>query len=176
MPRMLLKSSWRQAKSEHYCGSVLGLCIPTTSGRIARVAGSAVMVQPQRWCTGAHCDPLRSPLLPCQATGYRVEVATLRRLEFENDAFAYGDKLIKKWCVCGRVVVFARNGQCGVAALQLLLARATRRSWRQSLCLVHLASAAVTLLLAPSADCQPPAMPANAGMALTRTRRACCWW
>lgn len=30
-------------------------------------------------------------------TGYRVEVATLRRLEFENDAFAFGDKLIERW-------------------------------------------------------------------------------
>lgn len=32
-----------------------------------------------------------------QQTGYRLEVATLRRLEFENDAFVFGDKLIKKW-------------------------------------------------------------------------------
>ena len=30
-------------------------------------------------------------------TGYRVEVATVRKLEFENDAFAFGDKLISKW-------------------------------------------------------------------------------
>lgn len=30
-------------------------------------------------------------------TGYRLEVATLRRLEFESDAFAFGDKLVKKW-------------------------------------------------------------------------------
>lgn len=30
-------------------------------------------------------------------TGYRIEVATLRRLEFENDAFAFGDKLIERW-------------------------------------------------------------------------------
>ncbi len=30
-------------------------------------------------------------------TGYRLEVATLRKLEFESDAFAFGDKLIGKW-------------------------------------------------------------------------------
>ena len=30
-------------------------------------------------------------------TGYRVEVITLRKLEFENDPFAFGDKLIEKW-------------------------------------------------------------------------------
>lgn len=30
-------------------------------------------------------------------TGYRVEVVTLRKLEFENDPFAFGDKLIEKW-------------------------------------------------------------------------------
>lgn len=32
-----------------------------------------------------------------EATGYKLEVATVRRLEFENDTFAFGDKLIKKW-------------------------------------------------------------------------------
>lgn len=32
-----------------------------------------------------------------EATGYRLEVATVRRLEFENDTFAFGDKLINKW-------------------------------------------------------------------------------
>ncbi|KAK9841089.1 hypothetical protein WJX84_004537, partial [Apatococcus fuscideae] len=30
-------------------------------------------------------------------TGYRLEAATIRKLEFENDAFALGDKLIEKW-------------------------------------------------------------------------------
>jgi hypothetical protein len=30
-------------------------------------------------------------------TGYRVEVATVRKLEFENDAFVFGDKLIASW-------------------------------------------------------------------------------
>ena len=30
-------------------------------------------------------------------TGYRVEVATVRKLEFESDAFAFGDKLANKW-------------------------------------------------------------------------------
>jgi len=30
-------------------------------------------------------------------TGYRLEVATVRKLETENDAFAFGDKLIEKW-------------------------------------------------------------------------------
>lgn len=28
-----------------------------------------------------------------EASGYRLEVATVRRLEFENDAFAFGDKV-----------------------------------------------------------------------------------
>ena len=32
-----------------------------------------------------------------EATGYRLEVATVRRLEYENDTFAFGDKLISKW-------------------------------------------------------------------------------
>ncbi|EFN54260.1 hypothetical protein CHLNCDRAFT_58309 [Chlorella variabilis] len=31
------------------------------------------------------------------ATGYHLEVATVRRLEFENDTFAFGDKLVSKW-------------------------------------------------------------------------------
>lgn len=30
-------------------------------------------------------------------TGYRVEVATVRKLEFESDAFSFGDKLVSKW-------------------------------------------------------------------------------
>lgn len=30
-------------------------------------------------------------------TGYRLEVATVRKLETESDAFAFGDKLIEKW-------------------------------------------------------------------------------
>jgi uncharacterized protein len=30
-------------------------------------------------------------------TGYRVEIATVRKLEFESDAFAFGDKLSSKW-------------------------------------------------------------------------------
>ena len=30
-------------------------------------------------------------------TGYRLEVITVRKLEFETDAFAFGDKLIAKW-------------------------------------------------------------------------------
>jgi uncharacterized protein len=32
-----------------------------------------------------------------EATGYRLEVATVRKLEFESDAFAFGDKLVGKW-------------------------------------------------------------------------------
>lgn len=32
-----------------------------------------------------------------QSTGYRLEVATVRKLEFESDAFAFGDKLVGKW-------------------------------------------------------------------------------
>ena len=32
-----------------------------------------------------------------RATGYRLEVATVRKLEFESDAFAFGDKLVNKW-------------------------------------------------------------------------------
>jgi len=31
------------------------------------------------------------------SSGYRVEVATVRKLEFESDAFAFGDKLVSKW-------------------------------------------------------------------------------
>lgn len=30
-------------------------------------------------------------------TGYRLEVVTVRKLEFENDAFGFGDKVIEKW-------------------------------------------------------------------------------
>lgn len=30
-------------------------------------------------------------------TGYRVEVVTVRKLEFETDAFAFGDKVIDNW-------------------------------------------------------------------------------
>jgi uncharacterized membrane protein YgcG len=30
-------------------------------------------------------------------TGYRVEVATVRKLEFEADAFAFGEKVLNKW-------------------------------------------------------------------------------
>lgn len=30
-------------------------------------------------------------------TGYRLEVVTVRKLEFESDAFAFGDKIIAKW-------------------------------------------------------------------------------
>ena len=32
-----------------------------------------------------------------QETGYRLEVATVRKLEFESDAFVFGDKLVSKW-------------------------------------------------------------------------------
>ena len=32
-----------------------------------------------------------------RTSGYRLEVATVRKLEFESDAFAFGDKLIFKW-------------------------------------------------------------------------------
>lgn len=32
-----------------------------------------------------------------EETGYRIEVATVRKLEFESDAFAFGDKLVSKW-------------------------------------------------------------------------------
>ena len=30
-------------------------------------------------------------------TGYRLEIATVRKLEAESDAFVFGDKLIEKW-------------------------------------------------------------------------------
>ncbi len=30
-------------------------------------------------------------------TGFRLELITVRKLEFENDAFAFGDKVIEKW-------------------------------------------------------------------------------
>lgn len=32
-----------------------------------------------------------------EETGFRLEVATVRKLEYESDAFAFGDKLVKKW-------------------------------------------------------------------------------
>lgn len=32
-----------------------------------------------------------------EKTGYRLEIATVRKLEFESDAFAFGDKLVSKW-------------------------------------------------------------------------------
>jgi uncharacterized membrane protein YgcG len=32
-----------------------------------------------------------------EETGFRLEVATVRKLEFESDAFAFGDKLVGKW-------------------------------------------------------------------------------
>ncbi len=37
-------------------------------------------------------------LMPVQTeTGYRLEAVTTRKLEFENDAFAFGDKVVEKW-------------------------------------------------------------------------------
>ena len=30
-------------------------------------------------------------------TGYRVEVVTVRKLEFEQDSFAFGDKVLARW-------------------------------------------------------------------------------
>lgn len=30
-------------------------------------------------------------------TGYRVEVVTVRKLEFETDSFAFGDKILARW-------------------------------------------------------------------------------
>ena len=37
-------------------------------------------------------------VVPLQTeTGYRLEVVTVRKLEFEADAFAFGDKIIAKW-------------------------------------------------------------------------------
>lgn len=41
-----------------------------------------------------HADKL---LFLQSRTGYRLEAVTLRKLEFENDAFALGDKVIEKW-------------------------------------------------------------------------------
>ena len=32
-----------------------------------------------------------------QRRGYRLEAVTTRKLEFENDAFAFGDKVVEKW-------------------------------------------------------------------------------
>ena len=34
---------------------------------------------------------------PQSQTGFRLEAVTVRKLEFENDAFAFGDKLVEKW-------------------------------------------------------------------------------
>ena len=43
-------------------------------------------------------QPLRrSDLFVQKQTGYRLEIATVRKLETENDAFAFGDKLVEKW-------------------------------------------------------------------------------
>lgn len=39
-----------------------------------------------KWCGCAQTE-----------TGYRLEAVTVRKLEFENDAFAFGDKVIEKW-------------------------------------------------------------------------------
>lgn len=30
-------------------------------------------------------------------TGYRLEVVTVRKLEFETDGFAFGDKVLARW-------------------------------------------------------------------------------
>lgn len=41
---------------------------------------------------------MRAVVLGVQTnTGYRVEVATVRKLEFEADAFAFGEKVLNKW-------------------------------------------------------------------------------
>ncbi len=39
---------------------------------------------------------MRTPLAQID-TGFRLELITVRKLEFENDAFAFGDKVIEKW-------------------------------------------------------------------------------
>ena len=41
--------------------------------------------------------PACLPACPQEATGFHLEVATVRRLEYENDTFAFGDKLVSKW-------------------------------------------------------------------------------
>ena len=50
-------------------------------------------------CTGlSHNHRLTASLLLLQTeTGYRLEAVTTRKLEFENDAFAFGDKVVEKW-------------------------------------------------------------------------------
>lgn len=39
------------------------------------------------------CLPCAAALLLQTVTGYRVEVVTVRKLEFETDAFAFADKV-----------------------------------------------------------------------------------
>lgn len=44
------------------------------------------------------CAVMPKFLMPVQTeTGYRLEAVTTRKLEFENDAFAFGDKVVEKW-------------------------------------------------------------------------------
>lgn len=57
-----------------------------------------------------------------EATGYKLEVATVRRLEFENDTFAFGDKLIKKWYSGEQKVGLKKGGRGGVG----------RQRWQQA--------------------------------------------
>ena len=85
-------------------------CKRSQPHRLAAVA-APLQARAAQWCsTHRPLAPWRPgpPLLPPtqsaaplptlqEATGYRLEVATVRRLEFENDTFAFGDKLIKKW-------------------------------------------------------------------------------
>ena len=37
------------------------------------------------------------PLCLQANTGYRLEAVTVRKLEFEQDAFSFGDKVLEKW-------------------------------------------------------------------------------
>lgn len=59
--------------------------------------------------------------MPQEATGYRLEVATVRRLEFENDTFAFGDKLINKWYSGAQKVKAGPASAAGAVAALLAL-------------------------------------------------------
>lgn len=45
--------------------------------------------------TAPHCTVC--PTAPQIGTGFRLEVATVRKLEFETDAFAFADKALGSW-------------------------------------------------------------------------------
>lgn len=98
-----------------------------------------------------------------ESTGYRVEVATVRRLEFENDTFAFGDKLIAKWYK-GAAKVRARGSGCQAVQTGAGCARG------------HPCLPARTLTHPAPRPALPERPPCLAAWLPCRTRRASCWW